>query len=72
MTDFAGFSVTVSNALPIRPTPAANARRIVRHRLTDVLAWLGENVGPKPGESTHMVMINNSVVVSAKLMEHLR
>ena len=27
-----------------------DARRIVRHGMADVLAWLGEPVGPKPGE----------------------
>ena len=27
--------------------------RIVRHRLADVLAWLGEDVGPRPGDETH-------------------
>lgn len=32
------------------PTPGEDGRRIVRHGMADVLAWLGEPVGPRPGE----------------------
>lgn len=32
------------------PTLAEEARQIVRHGLADVLTWLGEDVGPAPGE----------------------
>lgn len=31
------------------PTPGEDGRRIVRHGMADVLAWLGEPVGPAPG-----------------------
>ena len=32
------------------PTLAEDARRIVRHGMAEILDWLGEPVGPKPGE----------------------
>jgi hypothetical protein len=32
------------------PEPADDAVRIVRWGLADVLRWLGENVGPRPGD----------------------
>lgn len=45
--------VVVSPMLPIPPSVGEVARRTVRHGLADVLAWLGEPVGPKPGDQTH-------------------
>lgn len=48
-------NIVVSPHLPIPPTPGADARRIVRHGLADVLAWLGEDIGSKPGEQIHIL-----------------
>jgi hypothetical protein len=50
-----GLDVVVSKALPLRPGPGEIGRRIVRHGLADVLAWLGEKVGPRPEDLTHAV-----------------
>jgi hypothetical protein len=48
--------IVVSEQLPMEPTDAANARRIVRHGLADVLGWCGLDVGPAPGEPTHALL----------------
>ncbi|WP_224279103.1 hypothetical protein [Nocardioides lacusdianchii] len=51
-----GMQVFVSPALPTVPSHREVARRTVRHGYAEVLAWLGEDVGPGPGEATHMVV----------------
>jgi len=43
-----GLSIIVTNLLPFDPAPGLQAERMVRHGLADVLAWLGEDVGPEP------------------------
>jgi hypothetical protein len=48
-----GFRVVIEPVLPIVPSDAENARRIVRHGMRDVLKWLREDVGPAPYEETH-------------------
>ncbi len=53
---FDGVQVLISPALPMPPSDREVARRQVRHGYAEVLAWLGEPVGPKPGEVTHWVM----------------
>lgn len=52
------FSVIPSPAMPPprRPSPAEDARRLVRHGLADVLDWLGEPAGPRPGELIHTII----------------
>lgn len=64
-------SLVVSPALPIRPTLAEDAVRMVRHGLSDVLNWLGEDVGPKPGAATHIITAGSTVFVSKELHEQL-
>lgn len=59
----ASIPVITSGVLPLTPSPGQDARRIVRHGLADVLAWLGEPVGPKEGEKTHAVLINGHLHV---------
>lgn len=66
--DFGGWPVIVSSALPIAPSPGEQARRIVRHGLADVLAWLGEDVGPEPDALTHVVLGTDLTPVGAKVM----
>lgn len=52
--------VTVASSL-LKPSERAMAgidgRRIVRHGLADVLEWLGEDVGPKPGDPAPVMAI---------------
>lgn len=74
-----GVPVLVSPALPVIPSPGEDARRIVRHGMADVLAWLGEDVGPKPGAAAHVVMgldggLTGSLVamVSREMYDRLR
>jgi hypothetical protein len=55
-----GAPVIVSDLLPFRPSAGEDGRRIVRHGLRDVLRWLGEEVGPQPGEPTHAVWVEDS------------
>jgi hypothetical protein len=60
-----GLQVYVSRSLPTPPpSPGEDARRIVRHGMADVLKWLGEDVGPKPGEVTHAVVTEGMLVCS--------
>lgn len=53
--------VIIHPALPITPTLAEDVVRSVRHGLADVLEWLGEDVGPKPGEATHVLFASDGV-----------
>ena len=71
MNDLFGIPVVVSPALPLAPSPGADARRMVRHGLADVLAWLGEDVGPKPGDLTHVLMIGGTMHASAAIAGRL-
>jgi hypothetical protein len=59
-----GIQVIVSDALPIHPTPAEWARRTVRHGLSAWLTYLGESVGPKPDDVTHMLITGSRAYVS--------
>jgi hypothetical protein len=64
--------VIISPALPINPTDADDVVRTVRHGLHDVLEWLGEDVGPKPGEPTgHMIQIGSRMLVSQEAYDRL-
>lgn len=71
MTATASIPVVVSPALPIRPTDEEYVVRIVRHGLADVLQWLGEDVGPKPGDATHAIVTRTTVFVSPELSARL-
>ena len=63
--------VVVSPALPIVPTDSENIVRLVRHGLTDVLAWLGEDVGPKPGDCTHAIKVVGTLFVSQEMHDKM-
>lgn len=67
-----GIPVVESDALPIKPTPGAWARRYVRHGLSDVLAWLGEEVGPEPDAETHALLVGGTMHASAAMVGRLR
>lgn len=64
LADQLGVKVVVSNVLPILPTPRQDATRIVRHGLADWVAYIGEQVGPKPGEPIHALMIGGTMHAS--------
>jgi hypothetical protein len=64
--------VVVTPALPIAPTFAEDIVRSVRHGLADVLEWLGEDVGPKPGEYTHAIRVGSQLYVSQELFDKLK
>lgn len=73
MPDLFDYGIVVTPVLPIKPSPGTDARRIVRHGLADVLAWLGEDVGPRPGAQTHAVaMPGGLLAVSPALGLRLR
>ena len=59
-----GLPVLVSPTLPIIPTDAENARRIVRHGMADILKWLGEKVGPEPFTETHATLSSEHLFMS--------
>jgi hypothetical protein len=65
-------NLVVSPALPIIPSITEDAVRMVRHGLADVLAWLGEDVGPGPGQATHAVMAGDTLLVSKEMHERIR
>lgn len=68
----ADIPVVVSTILPFHPSPSEDIGRIVRHGLADVLTWLGQEVGPKPGEPTHAMMIGVVLYVSPELDDRIR
>lgn len=53
---FGGMTVMVSDQLPLPVSPGEEARRIVRHGMAEILEWLGEEVGPRPGDRVHVVL----------------
>lgn len=57
MSALFGVPVVVSDALPMDPSPGTWARRSVRHGMSDILEWLGEDVGPAPDVQTHTFLI---------------
>ena len=59
LEQLAGVPVVTSPYVPPprTPTPGEWARRYVRHGLADVLEWLGEPVGPEPGDLVHVAFI---------------
>jgi hypothetical protein len=73
-----GFRVIIEPGLPLVPSDAENARRIVRHGMRDVLKWLREDVGPAPFEETHCFFGVNPttgqrlVFLSRKLYHEIR
>ena len=70
---FAGLRVIESDALPIAPSPGAVGRRIVRHGMADVLRWLGEDVGPRPEDETHALLLGgNTLLGSAAIVGTIR
>jgi hypothetical protein len=72
LTTLSGTRVIESRYLPIRPSAGEDAKRIVRHGLADVLAWLGEDVGRKPGELTHAFFAPGFIYASAAYIEAMR
>lgn len=62
-----GIDVIVTDLLPMYPGHKEDARRIVRHGMEDILEWLGEKVGPKPGELTVAILTGgNRLMCSAE------
>lgn len=55
----------ISETLPLCPTLDQYVVRIVRHGMSDVLNWLGEEVGPEPDDKTHFVLAGCTMFVSA-------
>lgn len=51
-----GTDVVVSEHLPIHPDHREDARRTVRHGLRRWVEYIGEKVGPAPGEPMHAFM----------------
>lgn len=72
MSTFGGIKIIESSALPVHPSPGADARRIVRHGLADVLAWLGEDVGPRPGAMTHALLVGDTLHASVAFVGRMR
>ncbi|BCW78993.1 hypothetical protein [Arthrobacter sp. NicSoilC5] len=64
-------NVFVSQLLPIPPSAEDNVIRTVRHGLADVLEWLGEDVGPKPGEQIHVIKAGSQLLVSQEFLDTL-
>lgn len=69
---FGGTPVVLAPMLPLAPSPGQDARRIVRHGLAEVLAWLGEKVGPEPGDATHALLVGGTLFVSGAVYDTLR
>jgi hypothetical protein len=69
---YQGVRIYVTPALPIYPSDVENARRIVRQGLSDVLAYLGEDVGPAPFEPIHMFKSRDGIFVSPETHQSLK
>lgn len=69
---FGSVDVVVSGELPMTPSGGENIVRSVRHGLADVLAWLGEDVGPRPGEQTHCILAGGVLFVSKLMFEQIK
>lgn len=68
-----GLPVVQSDLCTRPPTPAEDARRIVRHGLADVLEWLGEDPGPRPGERVSTAyLVNGTLLASPAIVHRLR
>ncbi len=67
--------VIVSPFLPIEhvPTFADDMVRVVRHAMRRTVEYIGEDVGPLPGEVTHTraMQVGRVLVVSADLAREL-
>ena len=70
--DSFGMRVYENPLLPIAPSAGEDARRMVRHGLSDVLRWLGEGVGPGPGALTHAIIVDGNLHASAEVIERIR
>lgn len=67
-----GLPVRISPQLPIAPSDEENIVRFVRHGLADVLAWIGEDVGPKPGAALHVISAPDALYVSQECFDELK
>lgn len=70
MYELLDHGIIISSILPLKPSPGEDARRIVRHGLADVLAWLGEDVGPRPGAQTHAVAMPGGLLAVSPAVGH--
>lgn len=57
--------VVVSPLLPVGPSLAEDVVRTVRHTMARTLRWLGEDVGPKPGDAVHAYMLPGGVMIAS-------
>ena len=62
---FHGLRVVVSPALPVPPSLTEDVVRTVRHTMAPTLRWLGEDVGPEPGEPTHAYVLPGGVMLAS-------
>lgn len=71
-----GIPVVACEWLPYDTVPdhCADARRLVRHGMADVLEWLGQDVGPEPGEitTTRAMTISGVLFIGDDDLELLR
>lgn len=68
-----GINIVESTTLPLEPSPGQWARRFVRHGMADVLAWLGEHVGPRPDDRINALQLNErTLLVSPELAAAIR
>lgn len=69
---FGALEVVVDESLGRPPTPGEDARRLVRHGFAEVLAWLGEEVGPRPGEVVQtLILADGRMYVSPTIARQL-
>lgn len=73
-----GADVVVSEHLPTYPDHREDARRIVRHGLRRWVEYIGEDVGPAPGEPAHAFMASDgtrngpvTLIVSREFYEQI-
>lgn len=64
---------SISPVLPLYPSFNEDIVRQVRWGLKDVIEWLGEDVGPKPGEPIHCFYVwgANLMFVSQEMYDNM-
>lgn len=64
--------LVLTRNLPALPDLWEDNLRFVRHRLADVLTWLHEDPGPKPGEPITMKIIGDVIFVCQEELDSVR
>ena len=69
---YSGYDLLESPHLPVVPDDVENVKRIVRHGLAEWVHYIGEEVGPKPGEAVHVLVFDRYMLASAEALDRIK